>query len=129
MNPAQTAMLQVQFDPTTGVAASGQLSISSNSINGSPTVVSLNGTGVVVPHEVDLTWNAPSSSPDPVAGYNIYRATGTGSLQLVNSSMNLQTAYVDSTVISGTTYSYVVKSVDSSGTESIPSNEITVTIP
>ncbi len=129
LNPAQTAMLQVQFDPTTGVAASGQLSISSNSINGSPTVVSLNGTGVVVPHEVDLTWNAPSSSPDPVAGYNIYRATGTGSLQLVNSSMNLQTAYVDSTVISGTTYSYVVKSVDSSGTESIPSNEITVTIP
>jgi hypothetical protein len=31
--------------------------------------------------------------------------------------------------VSGTTYSYMVKSVDSSGVESVASNQITVTIP
>jgi fibronectin type 3 domain-containing protein len=36
---------------------------------------------------------------------------------------------VDSTVVNGTTYNYVVKSVDSSGVESVASNEITVAIP
>jgi fibronectin type 3 domain-containing protein len=43
--------------------------------------------------------------------------------------MGTQTTYVDSTVQSGMTYSYEVKSVDSSGVESSPSNVISVTIP
>jgi fibronectin type 3 domain-containing protein len=43
--------------------------------------------------------------------------------------MDSSTTYVDSTVVSGTTYIYIVKSVDSSGEESVASNEITVAIP
>jgi fibronectin type 3 domain-containing protein len=48
---------------------------------------------------------------------------------LLNSSIDAQTAYVDSTVASGTTYSYEVKSVDNSGMESTGSNQFTVAIP
>jgi fibronectin type 3 domain-containing protein len=81
-------------------------------------------------HEVDLSWNAPISSPDPVAGYNIYRKTASGgSFVLINPSPDTTVVYVDRTVTSGVTYSYVIKSVDSRGVESGPSNQITVTIP
>jgi len=129
LNPGQTLTLQLQFSPTTAGALAGQITISSNSINGNTAVVALSGTGTAVAHEVDLSWNAPASSTDPVAGYNIYRATGGGSLVLINASPNGAIVYVDSTVTSGTNYSYLVKSVDSSGVESVPSNQITVTIP
>jgi fibronectin type 3 domain-containing protein len=45
------------------------------------------------------------------------------------SSVSSQTAYTDMTVQSGKNYDYVVKSVDSSGVESTPSNTTTVAIP
>jgi fibronectin type 3 domain-containing protein len=64
-----------------------------------------------------------------VAGYNIYRATGSGSFARINSSPDSAVTYVDSAVVSGTTYRYQVTSVDSSGAESVPSNLATVTIP
>jgi hypothetical protein len=58
-------------------------------------------------YEVELNWDAPSSSSDPVAGYNIYRSTGgSSSYQLLNSSIDTETMYVDSTVQSGTAYTY-----------------------
>jgi hypothetical protein len=129
LNPNQTLALQLQFDPTAAGAETGQLTISTNSLNGSTTVVALTGTGISVAHKVDLSWNAPTSSTDPVAGYNIYRLTGSGSFALVNSSPDASITYVDSTVVSGTTYSYVVMSVDPSGIQSVPSNQITVTVP
>jgi hypothetical protein len=129
LNPSQTLTLQLQFDPTTAGALTGQLTISSNSTTGSTAAVGLSGTGTAVPHNVALNWNAPVSSPDPVAGYNIYRATGSGSFVLVNSSPDANIAYTDAAVTSGVAYSYQVKSVDFSGVESVPSNQITVTIP
>jgi len=93
-------------------------------------VVSLNGTGMAPQnYEVELTWDAPASSSDPVAGYHIYRATGSGSYALLNSSINAPTTYTDSTVQAGATYDYEVKSVDASGVESGPSNVYTATIP
>jgi hypothetical protein len=129
LNPTQTLALQVQFKPTTAGAVTGQLAISSNSTTGGTADVALSGTGTAVAHSVDLSWTAPSSSADPVAGYHIYRAISGGSLALVDSSMDSSTTYVDSTVVGGTTYNYVVKSVDSSGVESVASNEITAAIP
>jgi len=129
LNPTQTLTLQVQFEPTTAGAVTGQLAISSNSTTGGTADVALSGTGTAVAHSVDLSWTAPSSSADPVAGYNIYRAISGGSLALVNASPDSSITYVDSTVVSGTTYNYVVKSVDSNGAESIASNEITAPIP
>jgi hypothetical protein len=129
LNPTQTLTLQLQFKPTLAGAVNEHITISSNSTSGSTAAVALSGTGTAVAHEVDLSWNAPTNSLDPVEGYNIYRSTGSGSLVLMNSSPDSSVVYVDSTVVSGATYSYVVKSVDSSSVESVASNQVTVTIP
>jgi Abnormal spindle-like microcephaly-assoc'd, ASPM-SPD-2-Hydin len=128
LNPGQAVTLDVQFDPTATGAVTGQLTIQSNSSTNGTVVISLSGTGTTP--QVDLSWDAPSSSPDPVAGYNIYRSTGgSSSYQLLNSSIDTETTYVDSTVQSGTAYTYYVESVDSSGVKSAPSNLMSVTIP
>jgi hypothetical protein len=81
-------------------------------------------------HLVDLSWSAPISSPDPVAGYHVYRSSdGGNTYQLLNSAVNTGTTYEDTIVQSGQSYEYYVTSVDSSGVESAPSNTIDVTIP
>ncbi|MGO8756847.1 MAG: beta strand repeat-containing protein, partial [Terracidiphilus sp.] len=48
LSPGQTATLNVQFDPTSAGAASGQLTLTSNSSSGTSTIVTLGGTGVPV---------------------------------------------------------------------------------
>jgi Abnormal spindle-like microcephaly-assoc'd, ASPM-SPD-2-Hydin/Fibronectin type III domain len=124
----QTATLNLQFVPNKLGAASGNLMITTNSSTARSATISLSGTGVS--HEVDLSWNPPDSSSDPLAGYQIYRASAnSGSFSLLNSSLNTQASYVDTTVQSATTYDYVVKTVDTAGIESPPSNTTTVTIP
>jgi fibronectin type 3 domain-containing protein len=128
LNAGQTLTLNVQFAPTVAGSASGQLTISSNSSSNPTANIGLSGTGGS--HEVDLSWGAPSNSPDPVAGYNVYRApSGSNAYQQINSSVNAPTSYADTAVTSGTTYDYVVKTVGSSGAESAPSNVTTVAIP
>jgi hypothetical protein len=86
LNPGATATLQIEFDPTTTGLANGTVSLTSNSSTGATASISLTGTGVAPSYEVNLTWDAPTSSSDPVAGYNIFRAiSGTSTYQLVNS--------------------------------------------
>ena len=130
LNPNIAVKVQVQFDPTSAGTASGKFLISSNSTSGSTSIVNLSGTGTSVQHEVSLIWAAPTNSPVPVSGYNIYRATGNGTSFLrLDASEDTQTDYVDTNVLAGTTYSYYVTSVDSKGIESGPSNQVTVTVP
>ena len=130
LTPGQTSVLNLQFDPAAAGSATGQLAIASNSSTGGTVVVNLTGTGTASAYAVDLTWNAPTGSTDPVAGYNVYRAPGgTTTYQLINSSEVTQTTYVDSTVQSGQEYNYMVESVDPSGMESQPSNPTLVTVP
>jgi hypothetical protein len=129
LSPKQSLALNVQFMPTTAGSATGTLTVNSNSVSGSKATVALSGTGAAVAYSVDLNWSAPSSTGDTVAGYHIYRALSGGSYALLNSGLDLQTSYVDSTVAAGSTYAYVVKSVDNSGVESVASNTITVPIP
>jgi len=95
---------------------------------GSPATISLSGTGVApVQHSVSLTWSASTST---VAGYNIYRSTVSGSgYTKINSSFVTILTYTDSTVLSGTTYFYVTTAVDSAGTESTYSNQVSAAIP
>ncbi len=127
LNAGQNATLNVQFDPTTTGAASGQLTIIS-ALSSTPLAqLSLSGTGVA--HQVDLNWSAPASSKDPVAGYNVYRSTGSSSFQRLNSGVDKKAAYQDGSVQSGVTYKYYVKAVDGSGFESTPSNTMTVSVP
>jgi nitrogen fixation protein FixH len=129
LNPGQSATLYVGFDPTVTGTATGAVTLTSNASPGTATV-SLSGAGQTVSHQVVLTWSAPSSSSDPVVGYNVYRAAGgSSSYQLLNSSADVITTYTDSTVQSGTSYSYYVESVDASGNQSAPSNTYSVSVP
>jgi hypothetical protein len=130
LNPGQTATLNIQFDPTATGAATGTVTLSSNASSGSTTAISLTGTGETPAYEVDLSWDAPISSSDPVAGYNIYRAvSGSSTYALLNSTADGSTTYADTTVVGGTAYIYYVESVDAEGNQSGPSNTYSVTIP
>jgi hypothetical protein len=131
LNPTQAVTLNVQFDPAVTGLASGQLTIASNSSTNGTVVIPMSGTGEAASYSVDLGWDAPISSPDPVAGYNVYRSpSGSSTYQLLNSTVDTATTtYVDNTVQAGLNYDYIVESVDASGVESVASNMIAVTIP
>jgi hypothetical protein len=130
LTPNQSATLSLVFDPTIAGAVAGQLNISSNSSTDPTAAIGLSGTGQTSDYAVNLTWDAPASSTDPVAGYNVYRAvTGSSTYQQVNPSVVAQTAFVDNTVQVGQTYQYIVESVDSTGDLSVPSNVASVVIP
>jgi hypothetical protein len=130
LTPGQSATLGVQFEPTTSGAAAGSLTIISNATGSATVVIPLAGTGNSSSLAVDLSWDAPASSSDPVAGYNVYRSpSGTNLYQLLNSSVDAQTAYVDDTVQTGQSYDYIVESVDDSGNASAPTCPIAVTVP
>lgn len=81
-------------------------------------------------HQVDLSWNSPSSSPVEIVGYNVYRSPkNSSSYQRINSSTATETVYADTMVQSGASYNYFVTSVDGAGVESAPSNTVAVTVP
>ena len=129
LNPGQTASLSISFNPTTSGSVTGAVTLTTNA-SPSTATIALSGTGAAASYQVDLTWSAPSSSPDPVAGYNIYRAvSGSSNYQLLNSGVNTPTTYTDSSVVNGTSYTYYVTSVDASGNTSAPSNTYSVAIP
>ncbi len=130
LTPGQSATLEIGFDPTVAGAVTGAVTLTSNAASGSTAAISLSGTGQTESYEVNLTWDAPSSSTDPVTGYNVYRATGSSSsYQLLNASSDAGTTYTDSTVQNGTSYSYYVVSVDAEGNQSAPSNTDSVSVP
>lgn len=129
LNPGHAATLYIAFDPTVSGASTGAVTLTSNASSGTATI-SLSGTGQSASYQVNLTWNAPTSSSDPVAGYNLYReAAGASSYQLLNASVDANMTYTDTTVQSGTSYSYYVESVDAQGNQSAPSNVYTASIP
>ena len=66
-----------------------------------------------------------------VAGYNVYRSTSaSGSYVKINSSLDANTAYTDTSVASGHTYYYEATAVDSGGQESARSTPpVTASIP
>jgi len=123
-----TASFTVTFTPSASGTATGNITFASNASNG-PTVQALTGSGTApLPHSVDLSWSASSGSG--VVGYNIYRGTKTGGpYNKVNSSLNTDTTFTDSSVTAGATYFYVVTAVDGAGTESPFSNEAKAVIP
>ncbi|MGB9032228.1 MAG: choice-of-anchor D domain-containing protein, partial [Acidobacteriaceae bacterium] len=131
LNPGQSSSLEVQFDPTAAGAATGTVALTSNCSMGGTMTVALSGTGEAASasYQVELSWDAPAGSSDPVAGYHVYRATSSGSYALLTSSLNTPTTYTDTSVQAGANYNYDVRSVDASGVESAPSNVYTATIP
>ena len=82
--------------------------------------------------DVNLAWDAPTSSPDPVAGYNAYRMqSGSTNYTLLNSTplALTPTAYTDLGSGCGVTQNYIVESVDAAGMTSEPSNVASATLP
>lgn len=123
----QSASFTLTFAPQSSGTASGSISLTSNAAN-TPTVETLTGSGTATSlHSASLHWN---SSPSVVVGYNVYRsATSGGPYTKVNPVLDASTSYIDSSVQGGTTYYYVSTAVDTSGTESIYSNQSQVVIP
>ncbi len=74
-----------------------------------------------------LLWEG---SPDvDVAGYAIYRRTGSGEFERLNQEPLRQNEYRDTTAASGRTYTYRVVAIDHEGNASDPSEEVEVRIP
>jgi hypothetical protein len=125
LNAGQSATFTVTFTPQASGASSGSLSFTSNATN-SPTAEAVSGTGVApVQHTASLGWTASTST---VIAYNVYRGIQTGGPYAQIGSAN-GTNYADSTVQSGQTYFYVVTAVDSSGHESVFSNQVQAVVP
>jgi hypothetical protein len=127
LSPTQNVVLAVMFSPRAVGTVNGSISIVSNA-SGSPATVSLSGNGVApVQHSVALSWTASTST---IVGYNVHRGTVSGGpYTKINSSLTTTLTYTDSTVQSGTTYYYVATAVDSTGNESVDSNEVSAQIP
>ena len=123
----QSATFTVVFSPTSAGSFNGSVSAVSDATN-SPTVISLSGAGVQTPsHSAALSWTASASL---VIGYNVYRGTESGGpYTKLNSSLIQTTSYTDSAVQAGQSYYYVVTAVDSSNSESVYSNQVSVTVP
>jgi hypothetical protein len=132
LDPTKTAVLDVAFDPAAAGAVTGSMTIASNSSANATAIVTLSGTGVANTsgYQVQVAWNAPASSLDPVVGYYIYRSPGgAGTYQQLNSSADSGTTYQDAGVANGQSYDYYVESVDAAGNVSVPSNVTSVSIP
>ena len=81
---------------------------------------------VIPPQSVALSWSP--SSPE-VSYYNVYRRTVSGGTYSLLTNGVSSTSYTDSDVQSGSTYYNVTTAVDSSGSESVYSNEAQAVIP
>jgi Abnormal spindle-like microcephaly-assoc'd, ASPM-SPD-2-Hydin len=127
LQPGQSDSVTVVFEPAVTGSASGAISVVAGTTT---TSVALSGSGTTgsSSHAVDLSWSTSSSSN--VAGYYIERATNSGGpYQVLNSSKDTGTSYVDSTVQAGKEYFYVVVAVNTSGQQSTPSQQVSATIP
>ena len=110
----ESVSFNVAFTPQSSGTVSGSLSFGSNAST-PQTMESLSGVGTVTAYSVNLFWN---SSTD-VVGYNVYRSiAANGTYSKINSALQANTAYTDSTVVSGQTYYYAATSVNSAGQES-----------
>jgi hypothetical protein len=117
-----SASFTIKFSPTTNGVQSTILTFTSDAQT-PETTVTLTGTGTAATHSVALSWN-PSTSSN-ISGYNIYRAvyvTECGPFSRINPLLDGNTAYIDTSVVNGTSYCYASTAVNTSETESQYSN-------
>ncbi len=124
--PNQSFTVSVSFQPKSAGNATGELLVASNASNSS-LAISLSADGVTQgAHSVTLSWQ-PSASA--VIGYFVFRGSSASSLSQLNASAVASTSYTDSTIASGQTYVYAVRSIDASQVLSGYSNYVTVSVP
>lgn len=121
----QSVPFTITFAPQVAGAVSGTVSFVSNASN-SPTTGTLAGNGLQSQHHVGLSWTPDAGT---VQGYYVYRGTQTGGPYAKISSLQNGTTYVDSGVVSGQTYYYVVTALGNGPVESAYSNEAVAIIP
>jgi Abnormal spindle-like microcephaly-assoc'd, ASPM-SPD-2-Hydin len=128
LDPGQSAVLSVSFDPKTTGGSPGKVTISSDAPNPKMNIT-LSGAGTSNQQpSVELKWQQSTSSQ--VVGYFVYRGTKLGgTYSKLNSEPESGLNYTDNTVASGQTYVYVVTSVGSDGVQSSYSSPINVSIP
>jgi hypothetical protein len=119
----------VTFTPQATGPTSGTLSFMDVSGTDPLATESLSGVGAVSQgHSVNLSWNASTSQN--VIGYNVYRGLQSGGpYNKINSVLDPNLAYTDTSVADGTTYYYVTTSVNSNDEESVYSNQAQASIP
>jgi Abnormal spindle-like microcephaly-assoc'd, ASPM-SPD-2-Hydin len=128
LDPGQSAVLSVSFDPKTAGSSPGMVTISSDAPNPKMNIT-LSGAGTSSQQpSVELKWQQSTSSQ--VVGYFVYRGTKLGgTYSKLNSEPDSGLSYTDNTVASGQSYVYVVTSVGSDGVQSSYSTPIDVSIP
>jgi len=125
LSAGQSMPFTVTFLPQVSGTTTASLSFASNA--GSP-VITLSGNGVApVQHSASLSWT--SSKTTGVVGYNVYRGTVSGGPYAQVGSLGSGLTYMDTGVSAGQTYYYVVTAVDSTGTESVFSNQAQAVVP
>lgn len=122
-----SVQVTLKFTPGQAGTASAKVGFFTNSA-ASPSVEALTGTGVAPnSHSVTLNW---TDNANGVIGYNVYRGTVHGGpYAVVNTVLDASTNFTDYTVAAGHTYFYVTTAVDSSGIESLYSNESKAVVP
>jgi hypothetical protein len=128
LDPGQSAVLSVSFDPKATGSQPGTVTISSNAPNPKMNIA-LSGAGTSSQQpSVELKWDQSTSSQ--IVVYYVYRSLKSGnSYSKLNSQPDSGTSYTDNSVASGQSYVYVVTSVNSSGVQSNYSTPIDVNIP
>jgi len=126
LSAGQSASFSAIFAPSSYGPMTGTITVTSNAATPT-TTIPVTGAGVKT-HSVTLTWNASTSTN--VTGYNTYRGTVSGGpYTRLNAQPVAALTYQDTTVQAGATYYYVATAVDSTGAESVDSNEAVAQIP
>ena len=90
------------------------------------------GAPTGTPHSVTLSWIAPSpiGGSGAIAGYNLYRSpSGPPAFTKLNATPIVGLSAVDTTAAGGTAYTYCATTLDSAGSESACSIQVTVAVP
>jgi hypothetical protein len=118
--------LMIDATGTTFPLLPGAGSVVSNDTTPPSTPINLNATGVSST-EVSLSWTA-STDASGIAGYNIYRATGTGLSTLLTSTTGTATTYLNTGLTANTSYTYRIAARDASSNGNVSQLSIADTV-
>jgi len=109
------------------IPGSGGTGVTAPGAPGQPVASNLSSsTSSTTSGTATLTWPAATAGTDPIAKYNVYQETSSGST-LVTTTTTTSVNLTGLTI--GDSYTYDVVAVDSQGNTSLPSAPVTFTVP
>jgi hypothetical protein len=93
LNPGQAVSLSVQFDPTAAGAATGQLTITSNSSTNGTAVISLNGTGTAASSFANVSIGTTPGTAIPATFMGLSHEWGTAQTMMGDSTTGVDNIY------------------------------------